>query len=151
MGAQENKLQKLQISLNDFLRMTILPVFCQFLWNLKFISSGSHKNLIFGVISYNFTFIALIKSVKKNAIGHKILWYSVYKVFVHRKLKLLIFLMDSVLIASYIFGLLDHYQPLTFNNCTCMYDIFWNIVVDCKSSIKPPSSLISSLFSEERS
>ena len=38
------------------------------------------------------------------------------------------------------FGLLDPYQPSTFNNCTCMYDtcIFWNIVVDCKSSIKPP-------------
>ena len=31
MGAQENNLQ------NEILHMTILPVFSQFLWNLKFI------------------------------------------------------------------------------------------------------------------
>ena len=31
MGARENKLQKLQISHNEILRMTILPVFSQFL------------------------------------------------------------------------------------------------------------------------
>ena len=31
MGARENKLQKLQISQNEILRMTILPVFSQFL------------------------------------------------------------------------------------------------------------------------
>ena len=31
MGARENKLQKLQISQNEILRMKILPVFSQFL------------------------------------------------------------------------------------------------------------------------
>ena len=42
-----------------------------------------------------------MKNVKKNAIGLiKIFWYSVYTVFSHWKLKLLNFLMDSVLIAS---------------------------------------------------
>ena len=30
---------------NEILRMTILPVFSQFLWNLKYIFSGSHKKL----------------------------------------------------------------------------------------------------------
>ena len=34
MGAQENKLRKLQILQNEILRMTILSVFSQFLWNL---------------------------------------------------------------------------------------------------------------------
>ena len=53
MGPRENNLQKLQISQNEILRMTILPVFSQFLWNLKFIFSDSHKNLFFGVISHN--------------------------------------------------------------------------------------------------
>ena len=47
MEARENKLQKLQISQNETLRMTILPLFSQFLWNLKFIFSGSHKKLFF--------------------------------------------------------------------------------------------------------
>ena len=49
----DNELQKLQVSQNEILRMTILPVFSQFQWNLKFIFSGSHKNLFFGVVSYN--------------------------------------------------------------------------------------------------
>ena len=31
MGASENKLQKLQISQNEILHMTILPVFSQFI------------------------------------------------------------------------------------------------------------------------
>ena len=45
MGAQEKKLQKLQISQNEILCLTILPVFSPFLWNLKFIFWGSHKKL----------------------------------------------------------------------------------------------------------
>ena len=45
MGARENKLEKLQISLNEILCMMILPVFPQFLWNLKFIFSGFHEKL----------------------------------------------------------------------------------------------------------
>ena len=41
MEARENKLQKLQISQNEILRMTrFLPVFSQILWNLEFILSG---------------------------------------------------------------------------------------------------------------
>ena len=38
---------------NEILCMTILPLFSQFLWNLKSISSCSHENLFFGVTSYN--------------------------------------------------------------------------------------------------
>ena len=45
IGAWENKLQKLQMSLIEILYMTILPVISQFLWNVKFIFSGSHKKL----------------------------------------------------------------------------------------------------------
>ena len=48
----DNELQKLQVSQNEILRMTILPVFSQFLRNLKFIFSGSHKK-VFGAISNN--------------------------------------------------------------------------------------------------
>ena len=44
MGAQENKFQK-RFSQNEILCMMILPVFLQFLWNLKFIFSGFHKKL----------------------------------------------------------------------------------------------------------
>ena len=42
MGGQENKLQMLQISQNQIICMTNLPVFSQFLWNLKFIFLHSH-------------------------------------------------------------------------------------------------------------
>ena len=45
IGAWENKLQKLQISQNEILHMTIFPVFSQILWKLKFIFLGSHKKL----------------------------------------------------------------------------------------------------------
>ena len=51
MGAQENKLPKLQILQNEILHMTILPVFSQFLWNLTFISSGSDQKLSLAVIT----------------------------------------------------------------------------------------------------
>ena len=51
MGAQENKLPKLQILQNEILHMTILPVFSQFLWNLTFISSGSNQKLSLAVIT----------------------------------------------------------------------------------------------------
>ena len=54
----------------------------------KFVFLGStHNDLFFGVISST-------KNVKKDAICLKLFWY---KVLVHRKLKLLSFLMDSVL------------------------------------------------------
>ena len=92
MGALESKLQKLRISRNEILRMTILPVFSQFLWNLKFIFRGSHRKLSLMLLQItNYIYSPWAKSVKKNVI--KIFWY---KVFVHWKLKLLNFLMDSV-------------------------------------------------------
>ena len=45
MGARENKLEKLQISLKEVLCMTVLPVLSQFLWNLKFMFLGFHEKL----------------------------------------------------------------------------------------------------------
>ena len=52
MEGREYTLQKLQLSQNEILRMTILPVFSQFLRNLKFIFSDSHTNLFFvGILS----------------------------------------------------------------------------------------------------
>ena len=52
MEGREYTLQKLQLSQNEILRMTILPVFSQFLRNLKFIFSDS-QNLFFVVILSN--------------------------------------------------------------------------------------------------
>ena len=45
IGARENKLQKPQISQNEILHMTVLPLFSHFLWKLKFIFLGSRKQL----------------------------------------------------------------------------------------------------------
>ena len=59
-----------QISQNEILHMTILPVFSQFLWNLKFIFLGSRKKL------------------------------SLVLLFVNWKVKLLNFLMNSAWLAS---------------------------------------------------
>ena len=42
-GAWHNKLQKLQVSQNEILRMMIFPVYPQFLWNLNFIFLGSYQ------------------------------------------------------------------------------------------------------------
>ena len=64
----------------------------------KFVFLGStHNYLFFGVISST-------KNVKKDAICLKLFWY---KVLVHRKLKLLSFLMDSVLRKKIIPNLLN--------------------------------------------
>ena len=52
MEGREYTLQKLQLSQNEILRMTILPVFSQFLRNLKFIFSD-YQNLFFVVILSN--------------------------------------------------------------------------------------------------
>ena len=46
MGAQENKLPKLQILQNEILHMTILPVFSQFLWNLHLFPRAPIKNCL---------------------------------------------------------------------------------------------------------
>ena len=62
MGGWENKLQNLQISQNEILHMMILPVFSQFLRNLKFIFSDSHTNRFFEVILSN------LSQVTKNAV-----------------------------------------------------------------------------------
>ena len=60
MGAQENKLiQKLQISQNEILRMMILPVFSQFLWNLKFIFSGFHKEFSLALLQTGWLIISI--------------------------------------------------------------------------------------------
>ena len=42
-GAWDNKLQKLQVSQNEILRMMIFSVYPQFLWNLDFIFLGSYQ------------------------------------------------------------------------------------------------------------
>ena len=60
---------------NESLRITTLPAFSQFLWNLKFIFSGSHKNLFSGVIPYNLLhwFIPLKKCKKERYMALNIL------------------------------------------------------------------------------
>ena len=68
----------------------ILAVKSQFLWNLTFI----FLDLFFGVITDDLLHLKPLKNVKKNAIFFKLFWY---KVFVHWKLKLLNFLVDSIL------------------------------------------------------
>ena len=42
-----------QISQNEILRMSILPVFSQFLWNLKFFFLELPKEIVFGFIADN--------------------------------------------------------------------------------------------------
>ena len=69
-------------------------MFSQFLWNLAFIFSDSPEKfslVLLQILSYLFR---PWKMFKKNAIIFKLFWY---KVFVHWELKLLNFLMDSVL------------------------------------------------------
>ena len=99
-----------------------ITCFSQFLWNLKYIFSGSRKKLSLRLLQvtnrahapwashntsksnkFNMAAVSVkrailnvqpLKSVKKNAIWLKIF---LYKVFVYWKLKSLNFLMDSVL------------------------------------------------------
>ena len=56
MGAQENNLNKKQISQNEILHMTILTVFSQFLWHLKFTFSGSYENLFLELFDIHITY-----------------------------------------------------------------------------------------------
>ena len=74
----------------------ILRVFSQFLCNLTFIFSGFHEklSLVLLQITNYICRLALEKCREKNAILFKLFWY---KVFVYWKLKLLNFLVDSVL------------------------------------------------------
>ena len=55
------------MSQNEILCVTILPVFSQFLWSLKFIFSGS-RNKLFSVLLQiaNYIYSPCMKSVKKE-------------------------------------------------------------------------------------
>ena len=72
----------------------ILPLFSLFLWTLIFIFSGPHQKCLWCYYRKLITSIALEKCKKNNAILFLLFWY---KVFVHSILKLLNFLVDSVL------------------------------------------------------
>ena len=74
----------------------ILPVFSQCLCDLTFIFSGFHEklSLVLLLITNYICRLALKNCREKNAILFKLFWY---KVFVYWKLKLLDFLVDSVL------------------------------------------------------
>ena len=71
MGAQENKLQMLQISLNEILCMMILPVFSQFPWNLKSNLLMLPYEIVFGVITDKLLHLQPLESVKKKVIWPK--------------------------------------------------------------------------------
>ena len=73
MGVQANKHQKLQISQNEILRMTILPVFSQFLeiWNLFFRAPIGIFSLELFHMTYYINFIALEKCKKRMQYGLK--------------------------------------------------------------------------------
>ena len=79
MGARENKLQKLQISQNEILRMMILPVFSQFLWNLKFIFSGFHKELSLALLQMTNYVYSPWKVYKKSYMASNILVRGFYQ------------------------------------------------------------------------
>ena len=84
MEARERKF-KFHRNLENTVKIVISKIsFCQ-TWNFWSLFSDSHTNIFFGVIS----FIKLL-----HLYPSKIFWY---KVFVHWKLKLLKFQMDSVL------------------------------------------------------
>ena len=64
-----------------------------------------------------------MKKVKNNAILFKLFWY---KVFVHRKLKLLNFLMDSILIIKMSRAI----TTTTDNNCRAISTInHWQVLL----------------------
>ena len=94
MGTRENECQ---ISQNYILHMKFSEFY---LWNLSScqiwhsFSRTSMRNFLWGYYRWFITSLALQKCKKKNAILFKLFWY---KIFVHWKLKLLDFLMDSVL------------------------------------------------------
>ena len=53
---KKTTLKKKQISQNEILHMTILTVFSQFLWHLKFIFSGSYENLFLELFDIHITY-----------------------------------------------------------------------------------------------
>ena len=94
IGTWENEHQisqnyTLHIKFSEFYRVfTILMKF-----DIRFL--GLPQEIFFGVITDDYLHLESLKNVKTNAIFFKSFWY---KVFVHWKLKLLNFLVDSVLI-----------------------------------------------------
>ena len=68
---------------------------------------GLPWEIFFGVITDDLLHLKPLKNVKKNAIFFKLFWY---KVFVHWKLKLLNFLVDSVLNYRYAYVEI-HFHP----------------------------------------
>ena len=71
-----------------------LPIFSKFLWNLIFIVLGSHEKFSLVLLHITNYIYSTWKMWKKDAMMMELFWY---KVFVHWKLKLFNFRMDSVL------------------------------------------------------
>ena len=90
----------------------ILPVFSQFLWNLTFIFSDSIEKFSLVLLQKTHYIFRPWKCIKE-CIFFKLFWY---KVFVHRELKWLNFLMDSIL-KQFPFG--DHL--ITSHNLFCWW------------------------------
>ena len=97
----QRKKQKQRPQMSNFTKwhltheiVRILTAFSRFLWNLTFIFSGSHNKFSLVLLQITISTSTALKNVKKKiAIFFKLFWY---KVFVHWKLKLLSFLVDSV-------------------------------------------------------
>ena len=83
----------------------VLPVFSPFLWNLTFIFSDYQERFSLMLLQ---TTNYILKNVKKNAIFFKLFWQ---KDFVYWKLKLINFLVDSVL-SLMLSGKKDIYQSI---------------------------------------
>ena len=116
-----------QMSQNEILCITILPVFSQFLWSLKFIFSGSRNKLSLVLLQIaNYIYSPCMKSVKKNEVWLKIFCY---KDFVHWELKLLSFLMDSVLTRWYLIAKLNSFE----NRKTRSH--FWDVDTSRENSL----------------
>ena len=82
-----------------FFSFILLPVFPQFLWNLRFIFWAPIRIFLWCYCRQLISSIALEKWKKERAIWLKIFWW---KVFVHWNLKLFNFVLDSVLTSYFI-------------------------------------------------
>ena len=108
-----------------------LPAFSQFLWNLTFISSDCHEK--FSLVSLPMTKSPSLglKKCTKNAIFFKLFWY---KAFVHWELKLLNFLVDSVLKCEFL--CFDHLTQCCYlTECDFHFKTGENNVTEWKFSI----------------
>ena len=84
------RIVKTQVKVWKFLVQDVI------LWNLTVIFSGSHKKFSLGFLQMTNYIFSPWKMLKKTVIYFKLFWY---KEFVHWKLKLLNFLVGSVLIS----------------------------------------------------